>query len=62
MSLNVVSIPKNFSNDVLLNLVENIKQKYVLPLLKDCTTITRSFDLWMSKGAHDIFALVVIRC
>ncbi len=62
MSLSAASIPKNFSNDVLLNLIEKIKQKYVLPLLNDCTTITTSFDFWMSKGACDIFALVVIRC
>jgi hypothetical protein len=59
MSLNVVSIPKNFSNDVLLSLVKKINQKYVLPLLNDYTTITTRYGLWMSKGAHDIFALVV---
>ncbi len=33
-----------------------MKQVYVLPKLGDCVSTT-SFDLWMSKGAHDIFAL-----
>jgi hypothetical protein len=31
------------------------KQLYVLPILVDCYNVT-SFDLWMPKGAHDIFA------
>jgi hypothetical protein len=43
----------------LLNLVEKIKEMYVLPKLIDCISITSSFDLWMSKGAHDIFVLVI---
>jgi hypothetical protein len=32
---------------------------YVLPALVDCYYIIASFDLWMSKGAYDIFALVI---
>lgn len=32
---------------------------YVLPHLKKCLLTTASFYLWMSKGAHGIFALVV---
>jgi hypothetical protein len=35
-----------------------MKQIYVLPKLGDYT-FTTSFDLWMLKGAHDIFALVI---
>jgi hypothetical protein len=31
----------------------------VLPKLKQCYFVTTSFDLWMSKGAHDVFALVI---
>jgi len=31
----------------------------VLPLLYDYCCATTSFDLWMSKGAHDVFALVI---
>jgi hypothetical protein len=42
-----------------LSFVEKIKQKYVLPLLNNYIIIITSFDLWVSKGAHDIFALVV---
>jgi hypothetical protein len=42
---------------VLPNLVEKTKQTYVLPILAKCVSITTlSFDLWMSKGAHDVFA------
>jgi hypothetical protein len=39
--------------------VEKIKQLYVLPSLANCYFITTSFDLWMSKWAYDIFALVI---
>jgi hypothetical protein len=35
-----------------------MKQVYVLPKLGDYIS-TRSFDLWMSKGTHNIFALVI---
>jgi hypothetical protein len=31
-----------------------------LPKLGDYIFATTSFDLWMSKEAHDIFALVII--
>jgi hypothetical protein len=37
-----------------------MKQTYVLPLLEECHFIIISFDLWMFKGVHDIFALVMI--
>ncbi len=50
---------KQFSQEILPNLVEKTKQVYVLPKLIDCIYATTSFDLWMSKGAHDIFALVI---
>ncbi len=39
--------------------MEKIKETYVLPLLYDNCCATTSFDLWMSKGAHDVFALVI---
>jgi hypothetical protein len=39
--------------------VEKINQLYVLPIIIECYTTTTSFDLWMSKGANDIFALVL---
>jgi hypothetical protein len=38
--------------------VKNTKQVYVLPKLGDCISTT-NFDLWMSKGAHDIFVFVI---
>ncbi len=33
---------------------------YVLPLLHDYSCAITNFDLWMSKGAHDVFDLVII--
>jgi hypothetical protein len=39
--------------------VEKTKQVCVLPKLIDCMFTTSSFDLWMSKGVHDIFALII---
>jgi hypothetical protein len=45
--------------EVLVDLMKKTKQKYVLPKLKQCYFVTTSFDLWMSKGAHDVFALVI---
>jgi hypothetical protein len=43
---------------MLPNLVEKMKQTYFFPKLIDYIYVT-SFDLWISKGAHDIFALVI---
>jgi hypothetical protein len=40
--------------------VEKTKETYVLPLLNDCSCATTNFDLWMSKGAHDVFILIII--
>jgi len=39
--------------------MEKTKQIYVLPKLTNCICAIASFDLWMSKGVHDIFALVI---
>ncbi len=39
--------------------MEKIKETYVLPLLNDCSCVNAHFHLWMSKGAHDVFALVI---
>jgi hypothetical protein len=39
--------------------VEKTKQLYILQCLTKCFYATTSFDLWMSKGAYDIFALVI---
>jgi hypothetical protein len=48
-----------FFNELLLGLVEKTKQLYVLLALLECHYVTTSFDLWMSKVGHDIFALVI---
>jgi hypothetical protein len=50
---------KWFYYEILLNLVEKTKQLYILPKLINCIFATVSFDLWMSKGAHDIFTLLI---
>jgi hypothetical protein len=39
--------------------MEKTKQLYVLPTLIKCHSTTTSFDLWMSKAGHDVFALVI---
>jgi hypothetical protein len=44
---------------MILKLVEKTKQLYVLPTIKKCNFVTTSLDLWISKGAHDICALVI---
>jgi len=40
-------------------LVQKTKDVYVLPKLSQCVSTTTSFDLWMSKNAYNIFALVI---
>jgi hypothetical protein len=40
-------------------LVEMIKQLYVLLTLVKCNYVTVNFDLWTSKGAHNIFGLMI---
>jgi len=39
--------------------VEETKETYVLPLLNDYSYATINFDLWMFKGVHDVFVLVI---
>ncbi len=51
---------KLFSNIILPELVEKTKETYVLPSLNDYNCAIANFDLWMSKGAHDVFDLVII--
>jgi hypothetical protein len=40
--------------------VEKTKQFYVLLAFAKCYSTIASFDLWMSKEAYDVFALVII--
>jgi hypothetical protein len=44
--------------NVISNIVEKTKEKYVLPSLVSCITCT-SFNLWMFHGERDAFAMVV---
>jgi hypothetical protein len=50
---------RQFSQEILPRLVEKTSQQYVLPALANCFSAIISFDLWMSKGAYDVFALVI---
>jgi hypothetical protein len=54
----VLPFRKQFSKEILLELVEKTEQLYVLLALADYYFVT-SFYLWMSKGAYDIFFLVI---
>ncbi len=40
-------------------MIEKTKQTFVLLVLVYCVFVNASFNLWMSKGAHEVFALVV---
>lgn len=51
---------KHFGEEMFLDLVEETKQLFVLPILTNCGSTTTSFDIWIYKEAHDVFALVVI--
>jgi hypothetical protein len=50
---------KEFVDDVFFGLVEKPMLTYVHPTLTDCISTTCTFDLLMSKGAHDVFIVVV---
>ncbi len=52
MSKSCVSFEILFSQEVLLDLMEKIKQDYALPKLKECYCVIICFDLWMLKGAQ----------
>jgi hypothetical protein len=50
---------KQYSHELLLELTKKTKQLYVLPALVESHSTTSSFDLWMSKAGHDVFASVI---
>jgi hypothetical protein len=50
---------RQFSQQILPRLVEKIIQEYVLPALAYYFSMIASLNLWMSKGAYDVFALVI---
>jgi len=39
--------------------LEKTNQLYVVPALAKCYSITTYFDLWMSKAAYNVFALMI---
>ncbi len=39
--------------------MEKIKQLHVLLILVECNFAIANFDLWISKGMHDIFVFVI---
>ncbi len=53
------SFKKQFSKEILLGLMDKTKQFHVLLALVECHSTTTNFDLWMSKRAYDVFALVI---
>jgi hypothetical protein len=49
-----------FVDDVFFGLVEKTMSTCVHLALAYCISSTCTFDLWMSKGVHDVFVVVVI--
>jgi len=39
---------------------EKKSQLYVLPTLAQCHYAIATFEVWMSKGCYDVFALAII--
>lgn len=50
---------KVFVETILFNLVEKTMSLYVQPTLASCLFAPYTFNLWMSKGVHDIFVVIV---
>jgi len=50
---------KVFVDEVFSRLVEKTMLTYVHPTFAICISTIYTFDLWMSKGVHDVFAIVV---
>ncbi len=50
---------RQFSQDILLRLMEKTNELCVLLALEKCYYATKNFDLWMSKGANDVFKLMI---
>jgi hypothetical protein len=48
-----------FVETILFNLVEKTMSLYVQPTLLSCLFAPCTFNLWMSKWVHDIFAVIV---
>jgi hypothetical protein len=53
-----VPLKKTFVGEVLPSLFEKAMITYVQPTLANCLLAICTFDLWMSKGARDVFYVV----
>jgi hypothetical protein len=53
-----VPLKKTFVGKALLSLVEKTMTIYVQPTLVNCLSTICTFDLWMSKGTHDVFDVI----
>jgi hypothetical protein len=58
--MTLTSFPFTQPHDIMPSIMEKTKQTYALPILKECHSTIASFDLWMLKGVHDVFFLVII--
>ncbi len=54
-----LSVQKGFIEEVFPTLVNKALTKFMQPASAKCLTTTYNFDLWMSKGVHDVFVVVV---
>jgi hypothetical protein len=59
MSKDFFHYRRHFSHKILPRLVEKYKEFYVFLALEKYHYANTSFDIWMSKGACDVFALVI---
>ncbi len=50
---------KVFVESILPSSIKKTMTMYVYPTLVNCVSTIFTFDLWMLKGAHDIFVVVV---
>ncbi len=55
----VFPFQKRLFKQILLMMVTHYLNLHVRPLPNVTSTITTTFDLWMSKGQHDTFDFVV---
>jgi hypothetical protein len=59
MSSTCFSISKSFQGRIFTQFGGEDQTFLCVIALYDCLSTTTTFDLWMSIGAHDVFALVV---
>ncbi len=50
---------KQLSQEIMFRLVEKTTQIICHTIFVECHFAIASFDMWMSKGVHGIFALLV---